>query len=326
MPPPPRAEYLLAATAHSRVLSRTVLPLLVMSQTVPTIAIAPILVIWFGPGEAARLIVVFMIAFFPIVVNTTAGLLRVNEELIDLVRGLNASRWKIFTKIRLPNALPHIFTGMRISIALSVIGSVVGEFVAATEGLGYLIFSANTNLDTKLAFAAVVLLAAMGIVLFQIVRLAQRLLVPRRRIRASPARDAVAALRLSIVSDDYDRIQALKERRRRHRGRRRARLRHPRSRLDLPAPVPQPRIRHRRNVVQHLHAGAVAGRFSLSRHSGVSVARLSARLDLCADRSRHSRAGRFAGGAWSACRAITSRAASRCAACCKTNTASHPAK
>lgn len=170
--------FLAAATAHSRVLSRTVLPLLVMSQTVPTIAIAPILVIWFGPGEAARLIVVFMIAFFPIVVNTTAGLLRVNEELIDLVRGLNASRWKIFTKIRLPNALPHIFTGMRISIALSVIGSVVGEFVAATEGLGYLIFSANTNLDTKLVFAAVVLLAAMGIVLFQIVRLAQRLLVP----------------------------------------------------------------------------------------------------------------------------------------------------
>ncbi len=169
---------LAAVTAHSRILSRTIFPLLVMSQTIPTIAIAPILVIWFGPGEAARLIVVFMIAFFPIVVNTTAGLLRVNEELIDLVRGLNASRWKIFTKIRLPNALPHIFTGMRISIALSVIGSVVGEFVAATEGLGYLIFSANTNLDTKLVFAAVVLLSAMGIVLFQIVRLAQKVLVP----------------------------------------------------------------------------------------------------------------------------------------------------
>lgn len=167
-----------AITAHSRILSRTIFPLLVISQTIPTIAIAPILVIWFGPGEAARLIVVFMIAFFPIVVNTTAGLLRVNEELIDLVRGLDASRWKIFTKIRLPNALPHIFTGMRISIALSVIGSVVGEFVAATEGLGYLIFSANTNLDTKLVFAAVVLLSAMGIVLFQLVRLAQRLLVP----------------------------------------------------------------------------------------------------------------------------------------------------
>jgi NitT/TauT family transport system permease protein len=170
--------FLATITAHSRVVSRTLFPMLVMSQTIPTIAIAPVLVIWFGPGDAARLIVVFLIAFFPIVVNTTAGLLRVNEELIDLVRGLNASRWKIFVKIRLPNALPHIFTGMRISIALSVIGAVVAEFVAAEQGLGYLVFSANTNLDTKLVFAAVVLLAIMGIVLFQLVRLAQRFAVP----------------------------------------------------------------------------------------------------------------------------------------------------
>jgi NitT/TauT family transport system permease protein len=169
---------LAAITAHSRLFSRTVFPILVMSQTVPTIAIAPLLVIWFGPGDVSRLIVVFMIAFFPMVVNTTAGLLRVNEELIDLVRGLNASRWKIFTKIRLPNALPHIFTGMRISIALAVIGAVVAEYVAAEEGLGYLIFSANTNVDTRLVFAGVVLLAAMGIVLFQLVRLAQTIAVP----------------------------------------------------------------------------------------------------------------------------------------------------
>ena len=118
------------------------------------------------------------IAFFPIVVNTTAGLLRVNEELIDLVKGLNASRWRIFTKIRMPNALPHIFTGMRISIALSVIGAVVAEFVAATHGLGYLVFTGATNLDTKLVFAAVVLLATMGIILFQIVRIAQTVAVP----------------------------------------------------------------------------------------------------------------------------------------------------
>ena len=168
-------------TAHSRMFARTVFPMMVMSQTVPTIAIAPILVIWFGPGDTSRLIVVFLIAFFPMVVNTTAGLLRVNEELIDLARGLNASRWKIFTKIRMPNALPHIFTGMRISIALSVIGAVVAEFVAAEQGLGYLIFSANTNLDTKLVFAGVVLLAVMGIILFQAVRIAQQLVLPWSR-------------------------------------------------------------------------------------------------------------------------------------------------
>jgi NitT/TauT family transport system permease protein len=124
---------------------------------------------------------VFLIAFFPMVVNTTAGLLRVNEELIDLARGLNASRWKIYTKIRMPNALPHIFTGMRISIALSVIGAVVAEFVAAQQGLGYLIFSANTNLDTKLVFAGVALLAVMGIILFQLVRLAQQFAIPWAR-------------------------------------------------------------------------------------------------------------------------------------------------
>lgn len=168
-------------TAQSRIFGRTVFPMLVMSQTVPTIAIAPVLVIWFGPGDVARLIVVFLIAFFPMVVNTTAGLLRVNQELIDLARGLNASRWKIFTKIRMPNALPHIFTGMRISIALSVIGAVVAEFVAAEQGLGYLIFSANTNLDTKLVFAGVVLLAIMGIILFQAVRTAQHLMLPWAR-------------------------------------------------------------------------------------------------------------------------------------------------
>ena len=172
---------LASVTAHSRLFGRTVFPMLVMSQTIPTIAIAPILVIWFGPGDASRLIVVFLIAFFPIVVNTTAGLLRVSEELIDLARGLNASRWKIYTKIRMPNALPHIFTGMRISIALSVIGAVVAEFVAAEQGLGYLIFSANTNLDTKLVFAGVVLLATMGIILFQIVRIAQQFAVPWAR-------------------------------------------------------------------------------------------------------------------------------------------------
>lgn len=167
--------------AHSRALSRTLYPVLVVTQVVPTIAIAPVLTIWLGPTDAARLLVVFLIAFFPIVVNTTAGMLRVDEELIDLIRGLNASRWKIFTKIRLPNALPFLFTGMRISITLAVIGAVVAEFVVSERGLGYLVFSATTNLDTVLVFTAVTLLAAMGIVLFRLVLLAQRLALPWAR-------------------------------------------------------------------------------------------------------------------------------------------------
>jgi len=170
--------FLAVITAHSRFLARTIFPIMVISQVIPTIAIAPLLVIWFGPGDVARLTVVFLIAFFPVVVNTTAGLLRVDEELVDLVAGLKGTRWKIFTKIRMPNALPSIFTGMRISIALSVIGAVVAEFVAANAGLGYLIFSAATNLDTVLVFAAVTLLAVMGIILFQLVLLSQRLAIP----------------------------------------------------------------------------------------------------------------------------------------------------
>lgn len=170
--------FLAVLVAHSRFLARTLYPLLVISQTIPTVAIAPVLVIWFGPGDVARFIVVFLVAFFPIFVNTTAGLLRVNEDLVDLVRGLNASRWKVFTKIRLPNALPYLFTGMRVSIALAVIGAVVAEFVAANEGLGYVVFSAATNMDTQLVFAAVVLLATMGIILFQLVRVVQAIALP----------------------------------------------------------------------------------------------------------------------------------------------------
>ena len=170
--------FIAVVIAHSRALSRTLYPVLVITQVVPTIAIAPVFTIWLGPTDISRLLVVFLIAFFPIVVNTTAGMLRVDEELIDLIRGLNASRWKIFTKIRMPNALPYMFTGMRISITLAVIGAVVAEFVVSERGLGYLVFSATTNLDTVLVFTAVTLLAVMGIVLFQLVRLAQKLALP----------------------------------------------------------------------------------------------------------------------------------------------------
>jgi len=166
------------AIVHSRLLAESLYPLLVISQVTPQIAVAPILVIWFGSGEIPKILVAFLVAFFPMVVNTAAGLLRVQEDLIDLMRGLRASRFKIFWMIRLPNALPNIFAGARISATLAVIGAVVGEFVAASEGLGYLVFTGTANNDTTLTFAAVVLLAAMGLALFSIVTLAQRVAVP----------------------------------------------------------------------------------------------------------------------------------------------------
>lgn len=169
---------LATAIVHSRLLAESLYPVLVISQVTPQIAVAPILVIWFGSGEIPKILVAFLVAFFPMVVNTAAGLLRVQEDLIDLMRGLKASRAKIFWMIRLPNALPNIFAGMRISATLAVIGAVVGEFVAASEGLGYLVFTGTANNDTTLTFAAVVLLAAMGLALFSLVTLAQRLALP----------------------------------------------------------------------------------------------------------------------------------------------------
>ena len=168
--------------AHSRFLAESLYPLLVLSQVVPTIAIAPILSIWFGPGEVTKLIVVFLISVFPIVVNTTAGLLHVDEDLLYVACGLKASRWKIFALIRMPNALPNVFAAMRISITLAVIGAVVAEFVAGSVGLGYVVFTGAANVNTRLVFAAVVLLGVMGIALFTAVKGLQRLAMPWARV------------------------------------------------------------------------------------------------------------------------------------------------
>lgn len=168
-------------TSQSRILARSLLPILVTSQAIPTIATAPILVVWLGPTDAARLAVVFLIAFFPIVVNTATGLISADQQLVDLVTGLNGSRWKMLVKVRLPNALPYLFTGMRISVVLSVIGAVVGEFVASTRGLGYLIFTGAANLETPLVFAAVAILAVIGNVLYRSVIGLQWLIMPWSR-------------------------------------------------------------------------------------------------------------------------------------------------
>lgn len=172
---------LAALIVHSRFLAEALYPLLVITQVTPQVAVAPILVIWFGSGDLPKIIIAFIVAFFPIVVNTATGLLSVDEELVDTMRGLRASRWRIFTMIRLPNALPYLFAGMRISVTLAVIGAVVGEFVAASEGLGYLVFTGTANLDTALTFAAVSVLAAMGITLFWLVGVARRVALPWAR-------------------------------------------------------------------------------------------------------------------------------------------------
>jgi NitT/TauT family transport system permease protein len=162
---------------YSSIVQKGFYPLIVVSQIVPKVAVAPLFVVWFGLGDTSRLLLAFLIAFFPIVINTAAGLTSVEEDIVRMARAYMGGRWQIFTKIRLPHALPLIFGGMKISITLAVIGVIVAEFVAAQRGIGYLIVMANGLLDTPLMMAAIAALSAMGLALYGTVAALERLVV-----------------------------------------------------------------------------------------------------------------------------------------------------
>ena len=164
------------------VFSRSILPLLVSSQAMPKVAIAPLLLVWFGFGLLPKVLIAFLIAFFPIVINTVVGLASIEPEKIHLARSMGFGATATFFKIRLPNALPAIFGGLKISITLAVVGAVVGEFVGGDAGLGYLLLVANGSMDTALLFAGIVALTILGVVLFLLVELAERLAIPRHII------------------------------------------------------------------------------------------------------------------------------------------------
>jgi NitT/TauT family transport system permease protein len=166
------------AIAYSRLLEATIYPALVALNAIPKIAIAPLLVIWMGFGAGPKVAMVVLICFFPIVISTATGLKSTPAELVDLARSLSASPVQQFVKVRFPAALPHVFVGLKVGITLAVIGSVVGEFVGATKGLGYVIVASGQNANTALAFAAIVLLSLLSIVLFYAIVLLERLLVP----------------------------------------------------------------------------------------------------------------------------------------------------
>ena len=163
---------------YSAVLERAVYPLLVASQSVPKIAIAPLLIFWAGLGIFPKVLVAFLIAFFPIVIDTVAGLRSVEPELLHLARSMGASEAKVFLKIRLPTALPNIFAGLKVAVTLAVVGAIVGEFIQADRGLGYALLQANAMLNTKLSFATILILAVIGTVLFLVVDWIERLLIP----------------------------------------------------------------------------------------------------------------------------------------------------
>jgi NitT/TauT family transport system permease protein len=163
---------------YSPTLKSALYPLIVLAQSVPKIAIAPVLLLMLGHGEIPKVIVAFLVAFFPVVVDTATGLAATPPELLDLSRSYRASAFKTFLKVRLPMAMPFIFAGAKVAITLSVIGAVVGEFVGSDQGLGYLILSATSYWKTELAFSAMILLSVMAIVLFGAVALVERLVCP----------------------------------------------------------------------------------------------------------------------------------------------------
>ncbi|HYZ33014.1 MAG TPA: ABC transporter permease [Crenalkalicoccus sp.] len=164
--------------AASPVISAAIYPLLVVTQSIPKVALAPILIIALGANEMPRIIVTFLVAFFPLVVATVAGLLATPPELIELGRACRAGRIQELTRIRLPFAVPFVFGGLKVAAALAVVGAVVAEFVGADAGLGYLIQTSMAFFRTALAYGAVVILALMGILLFQAVTVLERLLFP----------------------------------------------------------------------------------------------------------------------------------------------------
>jgi NitT/TauT family transport system permease protein len=166
--------------AYSAAVRSTLYPLIVASQAVPKIAIGPLLVLWLGLGMTPKLAIVALMVFFPVVVTAAEGFSSVDRNLLDLLRSVDASQWQIFRRVRLPHALPQIFSGLKIGITLAVVGAVVGEWIGADNGLGYLLLQANTQLDSTLLFAALILLVLLGVVLFILVEVAERLLLPWR--------------------------------------------------------------------------------------------------------------------------------------------------
>jgi len=164
--------------AYSPLVESYLYPLVVFSQSIPKVAIAPLFVVWFGFGLFPRILVAFLLGFFPVVVSTVMGFKSVERDLIDLARSMGSPPLKMFFKILLPHALPAIFSSMKVSITLAVVGAVVGEFVGANSGLGYVLQRANGNFDQPLIFSALVVLSVIGSLLFVALDVLERFAVP----------------------------------------------------------------------------------------------------------------------------------------------------
>ncbi|MBN6041216.1 ABC transporter permease [Amycolatopsis sp. 195334CR] len=162
----------------STILERTIYPPLLALNAVPKIAIAPILVVWMGFGPGPKVLLVFLVCFFPVVISTASGMKSTPAELVELMRSLSCTRRQEYLKLRLPYALPQVFVGLKTAITLAVIGAVIAEFVGASSGLGFVIVSSGASADTALAFAAMGLLGVISIVLFYGFAYVERRLLP----------------------------------------------------------------------------------------------------------------------------------------------------
>lgn len=179
------------AIVSSRFIEKSIMPFLVLSQTFPKVALAPLIVVWFGLGFFPKLIVTFLVAFFPVVISTVVGFRSVDQEMLELCKSMRCSKLQLFWYFQLPFALPNILSGLKVAVALAVVGAVIAEWVGANEGLGYLLLRANANLDTTLLFAVLLMLMVIGVVLYYAVELLERLLIPwhtsQRLANSNPA-------------------------------------------------------------------------------------------------------------------------------------------
>jgi NitT/TauT family transport system permease protein len=167
----------IAITASQR-FDRFVMPQMLFFQVVPKVAIAPLFLVWFGVGAMPKILIAFLISFFPIVIDAAVGLRSMSSEMNDLARSMGAGKLQVFTRFRLPTSLPYLFSGLKVAATLAIAGAVVGEFVGADKGLGYLLLVTGTNLETTMVFATLVMLTLIGLVFFYAVELLEALLIP----------------------------------------------------------------------------------------------------------------------------------------------------
>ena len=167
----------IAITSSNR-FNELAMPTLLFFQIVPKVAIAPLFLVWFGVGVTPKILVAFLISFFPIVIDAAVGLRSMSPEMGDLARSMGATRLQIFAQFRLPTSLPYLFSGLKVAATLAIAGTVVGEFVGADKGLGYLLLVTNSNMQTSLMFATIVALTIIGLVFYYSVELLEALLIP----------------------------------------------------------------------------------------------------------------------------------------------------